>query len=73
MDKTIAIRVSLVLHRLITLRRNEINLTLQAYITGLVINDLKESYPQLFENNSDEESIEDEQKVLEFLRKSLNP
>jgi len=73
MDKTIAIRVSPVLHRLITLRRNESNLTLQAYITGLVINDLKESYPQLFENNSDEESIEDEQKVLEFLRKSLNP
>ena len=44
MDKTIAIRVDSVLHRLITLRRNECNLTLQAYITKLVMSDLKESY-----------------------------
>jgi hypothetical protein len=72
MDKTIAIRVDPVLHRLITLRRNESNLTLQAYITGLVINDLKESYPQLFENLPDniigDESINEAQKVVDFVR-----
>ena len=70
MDKTIAIRVDPVLHRLITLRRNESNLTLQTYITGLVISDLKESYPQLFENLPDGEHNE-MQKILDFIRTAI--
>jgi len=70
MDKTIAIRVDSVLHRLITLRRNERNLTLQAYITGLVMSDIKESYPQLFENLPDEEHDET-QKILDFIRTKI--
>ena len=70
MDKTIAIRVDPVLHRLITLRRNERNITLQAYITELVISDLKESYPQLFENLPDGEHNET-QKVLDFIRTTI--
>jgi hypothetical protein len=60
MDKTIAVRVDPAIHRLITIHRKESNISLQTYITSLVANDLKQSYPQLF-NIPDNMSVNETQ------------
>jgi len=72
MDKTLAIRIDPNLHKQIKMRITETEMTLKEYVVCLIENDLKNNTPLTFENTSadtiSEESIEEAQKVLDYVR-----
>ena len=77
MDKTLAIRIDPALHKRIRLRMAENGMSLKDYIVSLVANDLKDSKPLTFESIStvnmiSEETLEQAQKVIDFVRNLLS-